>query len=92
MSLGLEEHLSRAFQDKLRLQMVPAWDSASLLPSRRLLLKRREVVEVEQALQAQREVQPPAHHVPPMHGCFPPQRGTETTDFLWGSQWVLPLP
>ncbi|POI23679.1 hypothetical protein CIB84_012574 [Bambusicola thoracicus] len=41
MSLGLEERLSRAFQDKLRLQ--------------RLLLKRREVVEVERALQAQRE-------------------------------------
>ncbi|XP_031448052.1 cilia- and flagella-associated protein 73 [Phasianus colchicus] len=55
MSLGLEEHLSRAFQDKLRLQKVPTWDSASLLPSRRLLLKRREVVEVERALQAQRE-------------------------------------
>ncbi|XP_048820251.1 coiled-coil domain-containing protein 42 like-2-like isoform X2 [Lagopus muta] len=57
MSLGLEEHLSRAFQDKLRFQKVPTWDSASLLPSRRLLLKRREVVEVEQALQAQREFQ-----------------------------------
>ncbi|XP_019476700.1 cilia- and flagella-associated protein 73 isoform X2 [Meleagris gallopavo] len=55
MSLGLEEHLSRAFQDKLRFQKVPTWDSASLLPSRRLLLKRREVVEVEKALQAQRE-------------------------------------
>ncbi|XP_042743002.1 cilia- and flagella-associated protein 73 isoform X2 [Lagopus leucura] len=55
MSLGLEEHLSRAFQDKLRFQKVPTWDSASLLPSRRLLLKRREVVEVERALQAQRE-------------------------------------
>ncbi|XP_015733486.1 cilia- and flagella-associated protein 73 [Coturnix japonica] len=54
-SLGLEEHLSRVFQDKLRLQTVPTWDSASLLPSRRLLLKRREVVEVERALQAQRE-------------------------------------
>ncbi|XP_052545570.1 cilia- and flagella-associated protein 73 isoform X1 [Tympanuchus pallidicinctus] len=54
-SLGLEEHLSRALQDKLRFQKVPTWDSASLLPSRRLLLKRREVVEVERALQAQRE-------------------------------------
>ncbi|XP_072207547.1 cilia- and flagella-associated protein 73 isoform X4 [Excalfactoria chinensis] len=40
-SPALEEQLSRAFQDKLRLQ--------------RLLLKRREVVEVERALQAQRE-------------------------------------
>ncbi|XP_021268672.1 cilia- and flagella-associated protein 73 isoform X3 [Numida meleagris] len=55
MSVGLEENLSRAFQDKLRLQTVPPWDSVSLLPSRRLLLKRREVVEVERALQAQRE-------------------------------------
>ncbi|XP_072207549.1 cilia- and flagella-associated protein 73 isoform X5 [Excalfactoria chinensis] len=54
-SPALEEQLSRAFQDKLRLQTVPTWDSASLLPSRRLLLKRREVVEVERALQAQRE-------------------------------------
>ncbi|NXK55478.1 CC42M protein, partial [Chauna torquata] len=59
MSLGLEEYLGRAFQEKLRLQgvppMVPAWDSASPLPSMRLLLKRREVAEVEQALQTQRE-------------------------------------
>uniref|UniRef100_A0A8C2TUC5 DUF4200 domain-containing protein n=1 Tax=Coturnix japonica TaxID=93934 RepID=A0A8C2TUC5_COTJA len=54
---------------------VPTWDSASLLPSRRLLLKRREVVEVERALQAQREVQPPAQHVPPMCACFPSKVG-----------------
>ncbi|NXI70490.1 CC42M protein, partial [Anseranas semipalmata] len=55
MSLGLEEYLCRAFQEKMRLWTVPAWDSASLLPSMRLLLKRREVAEVERALQTQRE-------------------------------------
>ncbi|NXC45899.1 CC42M protein, partial [Penelope pileata] len=55
ISLDLEDCLCRAVQDKLRLQTMPAWDSASLLPSMRLLLKRREVAEVEQALQAQRE-------------------------------------
>nr|XP_047919608.1 cilia- and flagella-associated protein 73 isoform X7 [Anser cygnoides] len=56
MSPGLEESLRRVFQEKLQLRTVPAWDSASLLPSStRLLLKRREVAEVERALQAQRE-------------------------------------
>ncbi|XP_035196790.1 cilia- and flagella-associated protein 73 [Oxyura jamaicensis] len=56
MSPGLEESLRRVFEEKLQLRTVPAWDSASLLPSStRLLLKRREVAEVERALQAQRE-------------------------------------
>ncbi|NXW04157.1 CC42M protein, partial [Fregetta grallaria] len=55
MAFDLEEYLRTAFRDKLRLQTVPAWDAATLLPSTRLLLKRREVVEVERALQSQRE-------------------------------------
>ncbi|XP_062487159.1 cilia- and flagella-associated protein 73 [Pezoporus occidentalis] len=48
MALDLEERLSRAFRDKLRLLVA-------LRPSMRLLLKRREVAEVEQELQRQRE-------------------------------------
>ncbi|XP_067162899.1 cilia- and flagella-associated protein 73 [Apteryx mantelli] len=55
MAFDLEEYLRTAFRDKLRLQKVPAWEAAALLPSTRLLLKRREVAEVERALQAQRE-------------------------------------
>ncbi|NXV86628.1 CC42M protein, partial [Calonectris borealis] len=55
MAFDLEEHLRTAFRDELRLQTVPAWDAAALLPSTRLLQKRREVVEVERALQSQRE-------------------------------------
>ncbi|NXS39736.1 CC42M protein, partial [Balaeniceps rex] len=55
MALDLEEYLHTAFRDKLRLQAVPAWDAATLLPSTRLLLKRQEVAEVERALQSQRE-------------------------------------
>ncbi|XP_030357336.1 cilia- and flagella-associated protein 73 [Strigops habroptila] len=63
MALDLEQHLSRAFRDKLRLpelhaahgRPVPVPGGAALLPSMRLLLKRREVAEVERALQRQRE-------------------------------------
>ncbi|KAK2538120.1 hypothetical protein Q9966_005881 [Columba livia] len=55
MDLNLEESLGRAFRDKLRLPMVLVGDSATLLPSARVLLKRREVVEVERGLQRQRE-------------------------------------
>ncbi|KAF1502767.1 Coiled-coil domain-containing protein 42 like-2, partial [Eudyptula minor novaehollandiae] len=55
MAFDLEEYLRTAFRDKLRLQTVPVWDGAVLLPSTRLLLKRREVAEVERVLQSQRE-------------------------------------
>ncbi|XP_064889921.1 cilia- and flagella-associated protein 73 [Columba livia] len=55
MDLNLEESLGRAFRDKLRLPMVLVGDSATLLPSARVLLKRREVAEVERGLQRQRE-------------------------------------
>ncbi|XP_014820400.1 PREDICTED: coiled-coil domain-containing protein 42B [Calidris pugnax] len=53
MAFNLEEYLQKAFRDKLR--TVPAWDTAMLLPSTRLLQKRREMAEVERALQSQRE-------------------------------------
>ncbi|NXH10210.1 CC42M protein, partial [Bucco capensis] len=55
MAFGLQECLHRAFQDKLQLPTVPTWDSAKLLPSRRLLLKRQEVAELERSLQSKRE-------------------------------------
>ncbi|NWH63294.1 CC42M protein, partial [Geococcyx californianus] len=55
MAFDLEQGLRTAFQDKLRLQKVPAWDATMLPPTTRLLLKRREVVELERALQRQRE-------------------------------------
>ncbi|NWX00794.1 CC42M protein, partial [Caloenas nicobarica] len=55
MGLNLEESLGRAFRDKLRLPTVAAGDSATLLPSARVLLKRREAAEVERGLQRQRE-------------------------------------
>ncbi|KAM6241600.1 cilia- and flagella-associated protein 73 isoform 1-T1 [Spheniscus humboldti] len=55
MAFDLEEYLRTAFRDKLRLQTVPVWDGAVLLPSTRLLLKRQEVAEVERVLQSQRE-------------------------------------
>ncbi|XP_062446238.1 cilia- and flagella-associated protein 73 [Rhea pennata] len=55
MAFDLEEYLRTAFRDNLRLQKVPAWDTAALLPPTRLLLKRREVAEVERDLRAQRE-------------------------------------
>ncbi|NWS43470.1 CC42M protein, partial [Probosciger aterrimus] len=55
MALDLEEQLSRAVQDKLRLPTVPVSGGDTLRPSTRLLLKRREVAEVERVLQRQRE-------------------------------------
>ncbi|XP_071672345.1 cilia- and flagella-associated protein 73 [Patagioenas fasciata] len=54
MDLNLEESLGRVFRDKLRLPTVLAGDSATLLPSTRVLLKRREAAEVERELQRQR--------------------------------------
>ncbi|NXS38625.1 CC42M protein, partial [Pomatostomus ruficeps] len=51
----LEKQLRAAFRDKLRLLTGPAWDTVTLLPSTRVLLKRREVAEVERQLQIQRE-------------------------------------
>ncbi|NXK85335.1 CCD42 protein, partial [Amazona guildingii] len=56
MALELEEHLSRAFRDELRLpELHTAHGRMVLRPSTRLLLKRREVAEVERALRRQRE-------------------------------------
>ncbi|KAM4649430.1 LOW QUALITY PROTEIN: cilia- and flagella-associated protein 73 [Amazona ochrocephala] len=56
MALDLEEHLSRAFRDELRLpELHTAHGRMVLRPSTRLLLKRREVAEVERALRRQRE-------------------------------------
>ncbi|KAM8993520.1 cilia- and flagella-associated protein 73 [Ara ararauna] len=56
MALDLEERLSRAFRDELRLpELHTAHGRMVLRPSTRLLLKRQEVAEVERALQRQRE-------------------------------------
>ncbi|XP_068269032.1 cilia- and flagella-associated protein 73 [Nyctibius grandis] len=52
---GLEQCLRSAVRDERRLPPVPAWDGATLLSSKRLLLKRREMAEMEQVLQNQRQ-------------------------------------